>query len=122
MHMLHICIHAAVKGQFRMKVRVQWTPPKNTNTNNKPKEKLHLVPGTALQQATEQMTLRSSLAIGYCPPTSFKLLLFYLAQMILIITGMSAELKSQRMNHFINSVVWNFAFPCISSLLHGSPV
>lgn len=77
---------------------------------------------TALQQATEQMTLTSSMATGFCPPTSSKLWLFYSTQMILIMTGMSAEWKSQCMNHIINSVVWNFAFPCISSSLHRSPL
>lgn len=76
--------------------------------------KLHL--SNMLQS---NLLFTTSMATGCCPPTSFKLLLFYFPQMILIITWLSAELKSQCMNHIISSVVWNLGFPCISSLLHG---
>lgn len=129
-HRLFACkyyMHASAYMQLcrtnlEQKSDLQWTPPKKPKQKNKPKEKtpssmwhkLHL--SNVLQS---NLLLTTSMATGYCPPTSFKLLSFYFPQMILIITWLSAELKSQGMNHIISSVVWNLAFPCISSLLHG---
>ena len=53
-HTLFACtyyMHASVYMQLcrtnlEQKSDLQWTPPKNTNTKNKPKKKLHLVRGT----------------------------------------------------------------------------
>jgi len=48
------------RTNLEQKSDLQWTPPKNTNTKNEPKEKFHLVRGTASISPTCYRAIDSS--------------------------------------------------------------